>query len=119
MHGPIAAMIRSRCAPSRSIASMVASVTPASAPFHPAWAAPTTPAAASAIYRAWLDHAVLVFRGQDLTQEDLIRVTGMFGDFAPLGRPAHTLPKGFTKILPNIMLISNIRENGETKGSRL
>jgi taurine dioxygenase len=78
---------------------------------------PIAPATASEIYRAWLDHAVLVFRDQDLTQEDLIRVTGIFGEFAPLGRPAHTLPKGFAKILPNIMLISNIRENGETIGA--
>jgi taurine dioxygenase len=73
--------------------------------------------AASAIYRAWLDHAVLVFRGQQLAQEDLIRVTGIFGEFAPLGRPKHTLPKGFDTILPDIMLISNIRENGETIGA--
>ncbi len=78
---------------------------------------PVAPAAASAIYRAWLDHAVLLFRGQELTQEDLIRVTGIFGDFAPIGRPAYTLPKGFAKVLPNIMLISNIRENGETIGA--
>src|SRR6185436_12797617 len=65
---------------------------------------PIEPAAASAIYRAWLNSSVLVFRGQDLSQEDLIRVTGIFGEFAPLGRPAHTLPKGFSRILPNIML---------------
>jgi taurine dioxygenase len=78
---------------------------------------PVAPDAAKAIYRAWLDHAVLLFRGQTLAQEDLIRVTGIFGEFAPLGRPAHTLPKGFSKILPNIMLISNIRENGETIGA--
>jgi len=78
---------------------------------------PVSAEAASAMYRAWLDHAVLVIRDQDLTQEDLIRVTGIFGEFAPLGRPAHTLPKGFAKILPNIMLISNIRENGETIGA--
>jgi taurine dioxygenase len=78
---------------------------------------PVPAQAAAAMYRAWLDHAVLVFRDQDLTQEDLIRVTGIFGEFAPLGRPAHTLPKGFAKILPNIMLISNIRENGETIGA--
>ena len=78
---------------------------------------PIAPETASAIYRAFLDHAVLVFRKQDLTQEDLIRVTAIFGEFAPLGRPAHTLPKGFSKILPNIMLISNIRENGETIGA--
>ena len=48
MHGPTAAAIRSRLAPSRSIAAIVASVTPASAPRQPAWAAPTTPASASA-----------------------------------------------------------------------
>ncbi len=78
---------------------------------------PVSPQDAAAIYRAWLDHAVLLFRDQDLTQEDLIRVTGIFGEFAPLGRPKHTLPSGFSKILPNIMLISNIRENGETIGA--
>jgi taurine dioxygenase len=78
---------------------------------------PVPAEAAAAIYRAWLDHAVLVFRDQDLSQEDLVRVTGIFGEFAPLGRPAHTLPRGFAKILPNIMLISNIRENGETIGA--
>ena len=78
---------------------------------------PLAPAAASAVYRAWLDHAVLLFRGQDLSQEDLIRITGHFGEQAPLGRPAHTLPKGFSRLLPNIMMISNIRENGETIGA--
>jgi len=78
---------------------------------------PLAASAAAAIYRAWLDHAVLLFRDQNLAQEDLIRVTGIFGEFAPLGRPKHTLPSGFSKILPNIMLISNIRENGETIGA--
>jgi alpha-ketoglutarate-dependent taurine dioxygenase len=78
---------------------------------------PLAPATASAIYRAWLASAVLLFRDQDLSQEDLIRVTGYFGEFAPLGRPARTLPKGFSRVLPNIMLISNIRENGETIGA--
>jgi alpha-ketoglutarate-dependent taurine dioxygenase len=78
---------------------------------------PLAPAAASAIYRAWLDHAVLLFRDQELSQEDLIRVTGHFGESAPLGRPAHTLPKGFSRLLPNIMMISNIRENGQTIGA--
>ena len=28
------------------------------------------------IYRAWLDHLVIVFPGQKLSQEDLIRATG-------------------------------------------
>jgi taurine dioxygenase len=78
---------------------------------------PVSSAAASAIYRAWLDDAVLLFRDQDLSQEDLIRVTKIFGEFAPLNRPAHTLPSGFSKLLPNVMLISNIRENGQTIGA--
>jgi taurine dioxygenase len=78
---------------------------------------PVPQAAADAIYRTWLDYGVLLFRDQQLEQEDLIRVTGIFGEFAPLGRPKHTLPSGFSKILPNIMLISNIRENGETIGA--
>jgi taurine dioxygenase len=78
---------------------------------------PVPQAAGEAIYRTWLDYGVLLFRDQQLEQEDLIRVTGIFGEFAPLGRPKHTLPSGFSKILPNIMLISNIRENGETIGA--
>ncbi|MFM1815060.1 MAG: hypothetical protein RLZ98_1755 [Pseudomonadota bacterium] len=70
-----------------------------------------------AIYQAWLDHIVLVFRGQELTQEDLLRVTGYYGDLGPVHRPAKYFPKGFDKILPNILLISNIRENGEPIGA--
>ena len=52
-----------------------------------------------------------------MTQEDLVRVTSIFGEFAPIGRPAHTMTKAHQKLLPNIMLISNIRENGETIGA--
>lgn len=78
---------------------------------------PVSPADAAAINKAWLDHAVLVFRGQELTQEDLLRVTEIFGEFAPHGRPKHTLPSGFSKVLPGIMMISNIRENGQTIGA--
>ena len=48
MVGPRTAVIPSRLASSDSMASTVASTTPDKAPFHPAWQAPTTPAAASA-----------------------------------------------------------------------
>lgn len=67
--------------------------------------------------RAWLDHAVLLVRDQQLSQEDLLRVTGYFGTLAKLTRPAKFFPKGYSKLLPNIMMISNIRENGETIGA--
>ena len=75
------------------------------------------PATIRAIHQAWLDHLVLIFRGQNFSQEDLIRATGYFGEHAQMSRPAHTYPKGYAKLLPNIMLISNIRENGEPIGA--
>jgi taurine dioxygenase len=71
-----------------------------------------------AIYQAWLDHLVIVFPGQKLSQQDLVRVTGYFGEIGPLGRPPKYFPKGFSSLLPNIMLISNIRENGEPIGAQ-
>ena len=40
MQGPSAARRRSGAAPSLTIAATVASITPVSAPFQPAWAAP-------------------------------------------------------------------------------
>jgi taurine dioxygenase len=71
----------------------------------------------AAIYKAWLDHLVLIFPQQTLSQEDLIRVTGYFGELGELGRPPKYFPKGYSKILPGIMMISNIRENGEPIGA--
>src|ERR1700693_2376409 len=70
-----------------------------------------------AIYQAWLDHLVIVFPGQTLSQEDLVRVTGYFGEIGEISRPAKYFPKGYTKLLPGIMMISNIRENGEPIGA--
>ena len=70
-----------------------------------------------AIYQAWLDHLVIVFPGQSLSQEDLVRVTGYFGELGELHRPAKYFPKGYSSLLPGIMLISNIRENGEPIGA--
>jgi len=70
-----------------------------------------------AIYQAWLDHLVLIFPGQELSQEDLIRATGFFGEMGALSRPPKYFPKGYSKLLPGIMMISNIRENGEPIGA--
>ncbi len=70
-----------------------------------------------AIYQAWLDHLVIVFPGQTLSQEDLVRVTGYFGEIGELHRPPKYRPPGFSRMLPGIMLISNIRENGEPIGA--
>jgi len=48
----------------------------------------------AAIRQAWLDHLVLVFRGQQFAQEDLIRATGYFGEIGPLSRPPKYFPRG-------------------------
>jgi taurine dioxygenase len=60
---------------------------------------------------------VIVFPGQQLSQEDLIRVTGFFGELNALGRPPKYFPKGYDRLLPSIMLVSNIRESGEPIGA--
>ena len=70
-----------------------------------------------AIYQAWLDHLVLIFPEQKLSQEDLIRATKFFGEPGKLTRPPKYFPKGYSSMLPGIMLISNIRENGEPIGA--
>ncbi|HXQ52281.1 MAG TPA: TauD/TfdA family dioxygenase [Stellaceae bacterium] len=67
--------------------------------------------------RIWLDAVVLVFRGQDLSQEDLLGVTGYFGRIGALARPKEFRPPGYGRLLDDVMLISNIRENGEPIGS--
>src|SRR5207249_11599318 len=53
-----------------------------------------------AIYRAWLDHLVIVFPGQKLEQEDLVRVTGYFGEMGMPRRPPQFFPKGYSRLLP-------------------
>src|SRR3979490_2971840 len=70
-----------------------------------------------AIYQAWLDHLVIVFPGQNLSQEDLVRATDFFGEMGEISRPAKYFPKGYSSLLPGIMMISNIRENGEPIGA--
>jgi taurine dioxygenase len=69
-----------------------------------------------AIYQAWLDHLVLIFPGQQLAQEDLVRATSFFGEIGKLSRPPKYFPKGYSSLLPGIMMVSNIRENGEPIG---
>lgn len=78
---------------------------------------PLDAATREALYKAWLDHLVIVFPDQKLEQEDLLRVSSYFGEIGALRRPPKFFPPGFNRLLPNIMLISNIRENGEPIGA--
>jgi taurine dioxygenase len=67
------------------------------------------------IYRAWLDHSVLLFRGQNLTDEDLVAFSEKFGDldWAPVQESGRRFVEGH----PEIYVVSNVMENGEPIGS--
>ena len=69
----------------------------------------------AAIHRAWLDHLVLLFRGQQLTDDDLIAFSRRFGalDFAPVQETGRRFVEGH----PEIYVVSNVIENGVPIGS--
>jgi alpha-ketoglutarate-dependent taurine dioxygenase len=67
------------------------------------------------IYQAWLDHLVLLFRGQKLTDDDLIAFSKKFGelDWAPIQESGRRFVEG----RPEIYVVSNVVENGAPIGS--
>jgi taurine dioxygenase len=69
----------------------------------------------SAIYQAWLHHSVLLFRGQILTDQDLIAFSKKFGglDLAPVQESGRRFVEGY----PEIYVVSNVVKNGEPIGS--
>jgi taurine dioxygenase len=69
----------------------------------------------ASIYRAWLDHSVLLFRGQNLNDEDLIAFSKRFGnlDWAPVQESGRRFVEGH----PEIYVVSNVMENGAPIGS--
>src|ERR1700722_19546864 len=64
---------------------------------------------------AWHDHLVLIFRGQNLSDEDLIVFSRRFGelDFAPIQETGRRFVEGH----PEIYVVSNVMENGVPIGS--
>ncbi len=71
----------------------------------------------AALRRAWLDHLILLFRDQALTQDELVAATASFGPSGTLARPNEYRPSGQLRVHPNVMLISNVRENGVPIGA--
>jgi taurine dioxygenase len=69
----------------------------------------------AAIHRAWLDHLVLLFRGQALDDDDLIAFSRRFGalDLAPIQENGRRFVDGH----PEIYVVSNVIENGVAIGS--
>ena len=69
----------------------------------------------AAIHRAWLDHSVLLFRGQVLDDDALLAFSRRFGalDFAPIQENGRRFVEGY----PEIYVVSNVIENGVAIGS--
>ena len=78
-------------------------------------AAPMSDAVFDRIYHAWLDHQVLRFRDQEITDPQMIAFSRRFGelDLAPI--PGHG--KAFVEGLPEMFVISNVVEDGTPIGS--
>ena len=68
-------------------------------------------ATARQILAAWHAHLVLLFRNQDLSEDDEVRFAETFGE------PARIHTKQFVRTHPAVMLISNIREDGKLIGA--
>lgn len=71
----------------------------------------------AAVNQTWFDNLILLFRGQHLDAERQLDVTSWFGTPGKVARPKEFHPKGYEKLPEGIMLISNIRENGEPIGA--
>ena len=69
----------------------------------------------STIYRVWLHHSVLLFRGQVLTDDDLIAFSKRFGelDWAPIQESGRRFVEGH----PEIYVVSNVIKDGVPIGS--
>ncbi|MDP9152010.1 MAG: TauD/TfdA family dioxygenase, partial [Myxococcota bacterium] len=64
------------------------------------------------MYEAWLDTTILLFRGQHMTPEQQIAFTSRFGEVA-----AYTRPQFRERSRPEVLVLSNIRQDGELIGS--
>ena len=67
------------------------------------------------IHRLWIEHLVLLFRGQTLDDDQLIAFSRRFGelDWAPVQETGRRFVEG----RPELYVISNVVENGEPIGS--
>lgn len=69
------------------------------------------------IRNAWLDHLVLVFRGQTLTDDDLIALGRRFGEIDDTVRPQPTDQPGQPSRQLALTIVSNVVENGKPIGA--
>src|SRR4029077_18693714 len=67
------------------------------------------------VHQAWLDHQVLLVRGQQLSDDDLIAFSRRFGDLDEA--PIQENGRRFVEGRPEIYVVSNVLENGVAIGS--
>lgn len=79
--------------------------------------APLPPETFDAIQQAWYDHTVLLFRGQKLSDDDLIRFSRHFGELDIAPASATDKAGAQEKSRPEIWIISNVVENGKPIGA--
>jgi taurine dioxygenase len=67
------------------------------------------------IHQAWIDHQVILFRNQTISDRDLIAFARRFGDLdhAPVQENGQRIANG----MPEIYVVSNVIENGVAIGS--
>ena len=76
---------------------------------------PLDAATRDALVQAWVDHLILLFRGQELTPESQRQFCEQFGPLGGRLRKAEDRPEGTEA--ENIMLVTNVRKNGVPIGS--
>lgn len=70
-----------------------------------------------AVREAWLDHQVLLFRGQQVSDDALIRFSQYFGELDLSPASATDMAGGQAASRPEIWIISNVVENGKPIGA--
>ena len=79
-----------------------------------------TPAQIKAVQDAWNKHLVLVFRGQNLSQEDQLRFAGYFGPLGDRKQAPEALrdrTEGLYQTHEKVLLVTNIRVDGKPIGA--
>src|SRR5438046_10355083 len=67
------------------------------------------------VHRAWLDHQVLLFREQTLTDDDLVSFSRRFGDLDEA--PVQQTGRRFVEGHPEIYVVSNVVQDRVALGS--
>ena len=78
---------------------------------------PLSDADFEAVLQAWYDHIVLLFRGQKVSDDDLVSFSRRFGELDIAPASATDMAGSQTESRPEIWIISNVVENGKPIGA--